>query len=146
MACEVHNGKEQVADLFLPMGMAGRAGNLVQFLMDLGDRALGIGPVEAGAGSPLLQFFGAQQRRKRLRDAGHGARVGDLVGAFGRLDAFPLGMAILAPGAFAKDMGMTPDHLGRNAVDHVLQAEMAGLFGDAAVEDDLEQQIAQFIA
>src|SRR3546814_15750693 len=69
-----------------------------------------------------------------------------LFGSLGRLDGFPLGVAVLAVGPFAKDMGVAADHFFGDAVDDVLQGEMASLFRHAAMEGHLQQQVAQFVA
>ena len=40
---------------------------------------------------------------------------------------------------------MATDHLGRHALDHVTEGESTGLFRDARVEDDLEEQVTEFV-
>src|SRR3546814_14702107 len=67
--CSSDLREQQVADLLGTVGV-GRGGlDLGQFLVDLGARAGGIGPVEAGARGALLKLVGAQQRGQAERDA-----------------------------------------------------------------------------
>ena len=57
--------------------MLGLGVELGQFLVDLGARAGRVGPVEADARGAALELGRAFERRKRERNAGQGAVVGD---------------------------------------------------------------------
>src|SRR4051812_33748794 len=67
MACEVDDREQEVAKLFEHARMIAFGVELGQFLVDLGARTRGIGPVEAGARGAALQFGGAFERGKRKR-------------------------------------------------------------------------------
>ena len=43
-------------------------------------------------------------------------------------------------------MGMPADHLGRDRLDDAAEIERALLLGHPRVEDDLQQQVAEFVA
>src|ERR1700761_7259086 len=45
-----------------------------------------------------------------------------------------------------KHVGMTPDHLLRDRLDHVAEGEYALFLGHAGVEHDLQQEVAEFVA
>ena len=146
MAGQVDHGEEQVAYFLRPFRIGRGGGDFRQFLLDLCDHAVRIGPVEPRARRALLQLLGAKQRGQGHGHARQRAGIRLLFRAFGCLDRLPLRMPVFAPGAFTKDMRMAADHLSRNAVDHVLKREMSGLFGHATVKGHLKQQIAQFVA
>ena len=88
MSCEVNDGEQQVAKLIEHARMLGFGVEFGQFLVDLGARAGGVGPVEADASRAALQLGGAFERRKRQRNAGQGAVVARFC-AFGGLDFLP---------------------------------------------------------
>ena len=64
------------------------SGDLGKFFMDLVERALRIRPVEAGAGCPGGELFGAGEGGQGQGDAVQSRRAG----FFGRLDGFPIGV------------------------------------------------------
>ncbi len=51
-----------------------------------------------------------------------------------------------ADGPIAKDVRMSPGHLGDQRLEQVGHREFAALPGDLRVEDNLEQEIAQLLA
>jgi hypothetical protein len=59
------------------------------------------------------------------------------------LDLFPEMMPAL--GLPEEDVRMAALHLLADRVDHVAEREMAGFLGHAAVEHDLEEQIAKLV-
>ncbi len=70
MACEVHDGKQQVSKLIEHPVVIGFGVQLSQFLVDFGARARRVGPVEADAGRASLELGGAFERRKRKCNTG----------------------------------------------------------------------------
>ncbi len=82
-----------------------------------------------------------------VRDTGLEAGCPTLV-FLGALDVVPqaldLGRRQVARGA--EDVGVTPDQLGGDGLDHVAEPEHALLARHLGVKDDLEQQVAQFVA
>jgi hypothetical protein len=108
---------------------------------------LAIWPVEAGACGALLELFGAEQSGEAECDAVQRAcRLRALLRLrppLRGLDLFPQMMAAL--GLAEEDMRVAALHLVADRSDHVREREMAGFLGHAAVEDHLEQQIAELV-
>ena len=77
MACEVHDGEQQVAELLEHALVVALGVELGQFFVDLRARPGRVGPVEADARGTPLELGGAFERRKRQRNAGQGAVIGD---------------------------------------------------------------------
>ena len=138
MAQQVDDGEQQVAAFVGALGVIARGGELGEFLGDLGARAGGVGPIEADAGRATLDLVGAHQRGQGGGDAGE--RPGAWL--FGRLDRFPLGRI----GGAGEDVRVASFHLVGDRRGNVGEGEMPGVGGDLRMEDDLEQQIAEFFA
>ena len=88
-----------------------------------------------------MQLFGTHQGRQRARNA-----VERALGAF----VCPLdGLERLPPGRclrFAENVRMARFHLVGDRPGDVCEGEVASFLGHTSVEDDLEQQIAEFAA
>ena len=69
------------------------------------------------------------------------------LGLFLGLDALPQALDRLGGAAVGvgEDMRMAADQLGGDGLDHVAEIEGALLLGHAGMEDDLQQQVAQFV-
>src|SRR5690606_35381394 len=103
-------------------------------------------PVESDTRGTLLQLFGAHQCRQRPRHAVERAG-GSFAGALGRLDGFPACVAAFSGWWCAsEDMRMARLELVRNRPGDVVEVEQAGFFGNARLEDHLEQQVAKLVA
>jgi hypothetical protein len=65
---------------------------------------------------------------------------------FASLDRLPLRQSFLRRRnrRVAEHVGMAAHHLRHEALQHVAHRELAGLLGQARVEDHLEEQIAEF--
>ena len=150
-AGQIGKHEQHVAHLFGAVGVIRGGVEFGQFLVQLGAHAGHIVPFEPDPRRTGLKLFGAHQggqgrrhpiqRRNRLfRCTGRGPFFG--------LDAFPfvlLGICIPGAGAITEDMRMATFHLLAQGGHHIGEREMPGFFGHAAVKDDLEQQIAQFL-
>ncbi len=147
LACPIDHREQQVADLLLALLVRDRGFDFGQFLVDLGAGAARVGPVEAGARGAFLELLGAKQGGEAERDAFEGAyglrALTPLRPPLRGLDLFPQMMAAL--GCAEEDVRVAALHLVADRSDHVREREMAGFLGHAAVEDDLEQQIAEFV-
>ena len=105
-------------------------------------------PVEAAAGSPFREPVGRQQGGQGCWQAVEHALPGlSGVGFFLPLDPFPdidhlLGS--VCPGG-GEHVRMAPDDLATDGGHHVVDVEPAGLGRQLALEDDLEQQVSQFL-
>ena len=152
---QVGGHEQQVADLVLqalPVVAGPGAGELGAHLLDLlvqlGDHRFMPGPVETGARRARLQLQRALPLRQPARDAGQ-RRVVLLTGGgtFGTLDLFPVGglLARIGEAGVGEHVRMPAHHLVGDRGDNVVEAEGALLGGHLRVEDDLQQQVAQFI-
>src|SRR5205085_11101494 len=108
MACEVHGGEQQVAELVEHAMMVGFGVQLGQFLVDLSAWATLVGPVEADASCAALQLGRAFKRRKGERDARQGALIG-ICRTFLGLDDLP--EVVTAMLGVAEDVWMAALHL-----------------------------------
>ena len=142
MACEVHDGEEQVAELLELRGRARSRRRARPVPRRSWRAARRVGPVEADARGAALELGRAFERRKRQRNARERAFI-EVGLAFLGLDVFPQVMAAML--GVAEDVRMPALHLVADAVDHVLEREMAGFLGHARMEDDLELQIAKLV-
>src|SRR5271154_4444782 len=153
MAREIDDGEQEIADF--ACGGAGVARRdfrleLVQLLAQFGEDGARLRPVEPDLAGPFLQLEGAGQRRQGERDAGK-----DASGAFSavarallRLDLTPERLDLVGRkiARVRENMGMPTDQLGGDRLDHVAEFEAALLFRHTGVEDDLQQEIAEFVA
>ena len=161
MAREVDAGKQKIAELlgdrharrarcFRRRGVA----QLVHFLDHLVEHRGGCRPVEAHTGRALLQLLGAQQggegQSNPVQHAGPAPfrrRVGL---AFGGLLGLP-GPRLRRRGhacvrvVGVEDVGMAANHLVRDAARDRVEIEAAVLPRHLGVEDDLEEQVAEFV-
>jgi len=136
--CEVHKGKQKVAELLFAGALLGFRVELGQLLVDLGPRACDVGPVETGPRRPPLQLLGALERRQRQRDAGQGAfvRPGPTLG---RLEFLP---ARARRGA-AEHMRVAPLKHVADRPEHIVQRKMSGFLSHLRVEHDLQLEVAK---
>ncbi len=163
MARQIGHDKEKSADLaFHPLRIVRgeRFFDFARLLAQLGEDGVGVVPVEADFAGLFLEFHRARQsgqsegdarqragRRLLGADAFGGARLG-AVDALLRLDGPPQGLD-LDRGQVARigeDMRMAADEFAGDRLDDAAQIEMAGLLGEAGVKDDLQQEIAEFVA
>ena len=142
VACEVDDGKQQVAKLIEHPVVIGFGVELGQFLVDLGARARRVGPVEADASGASLELRRAFERRKRKCNTGQRAVVARFL-ALSSLDFFPQMMTAMLH--VAEDVRVAAFHLVADAADDVLERELAGFFGHSRMKDDLELEIAEFV-
>jgi hypothetical protein len=63
------------------------------------------------------------------------------------LDALPgaAGQKRIPEACILEHMGMPPDHLGGDGIDHVTEAEASVFLSHAGVIDDLQQEIAELV-
>ena len=159
-AGDVDQHEQQVAELLGPLGVVGRAAQLVGLLDDLVEDAVDRRPVVAEVGGPLLHLLAGGEGRHRGADPVEGAlrrgralgrpswpssaepppsaRSSALIRSHWRLTSD----AVRAIGV-AEDVRVAADDLGRDRGLDVGQVEDAGLGRQLGVEDDLEQQVAE---
>ena len=109
------------------------------------------GGVFAGREAEAVSF-GAAEDGLGAGEGGHVA--GDAVedglafGAFAGLEALPSGFDQVGGAGFVvgEDVGVAADEFGADAFGDVAEVEAAVLFGDFGVEDDLEEEVAEFFA
>ena len=142
----VDEREEEVAELGLPLllGCPGRrpVPELADLLLHFFPRPRRLGEVEADARRLLLHPVGAEQRRELARHALQDGRL-----PLGHLDLLPV-LEHLAGAAHAdvpEDVGVTSDELLRLGLDDVVQGERAVRLGDDAVEDDVQEDVAQLL-
>src|SRR6185312_14560653 len=155
MAGEVRDREQEVAHLALErLGRApGDLGlDLGGLLADFRENRPRVVPVEPDLARFLLQLERARKRRQGERNAveraGPCLAGGELRALLIGLDASPerLHLGGVERARIAKDMGMTADELGGYRLDHSLEIEQARLFRHAGVKDDLQQEVAEFLA
>lgn len=163
MPGEIGQREQQVADLLRRcLAVAGDdlGLHLVDLLADLRQYGARVRPVEADLGRLVLQFHRAGEGRgagrhpvqraalPRLRRQSPRRATGGPLGLLLGLDRVPGGVdgGHVAPACVAEHMGMAPDHLGGDGLDHGAEIEGAALFAEAGVEHDLQQQVAQLVA
>ena len=127
-------------------------GHLLEHLVEHRGR---LRPVEAHTRGPLLQLLGAQQgregQRHTVQHAGRAPfrqRPGVALGRLLRLPGPSLARGRAADiGFFAgEDVGMAANHLLGDAARDRVEVETAVLARHLRVEDDLEEQVAEFVA
>ena len=155
MACKIHCGEEEVAELgFDLVGVCAvdLGAKFDGLFFKFGEEAAGVRPVEAYFGSPGTELGG-------LEGCGHGA--GDVVECGGgRGPGFLLFLLDLLPVAkdgggvggdgrwtfiFGKDMGVTTDEFGVEVFGDVVEVEVAGLGGHLRIEEDLQEEVAELV-
>ena len=94
----------------------------------------------------MLGALGAEEGGERGGHAIEGGGLGAL--ALGLLDALPVaeGGLGVAGGGLTEDVRVAADELVGEGVDHVVKAEGALLLADVALEEDLEEDVAEFLA
>ena len=133
--------------MFESLGIAGIefGRQLGEFFAEFFDDADGVGPVEADAGGFFLDVGGADEGGEGARDAVHD---GGAVGLFLALDLLPLaedGLGVVRVG-FAEDVGVAADEFFAGFAGGILEGEGAAFGGEVGVENDLEQEVAEFFA
>ncbi len=162
VTADIDEGEDQVAELVGHLALSAflqRFAQFGDFLLDLVENRFRLGPVEADLGGAFLDFQGFGQRRKtalhRVEMAVLFGRIqavsGAACGAFGlflRFDRIPLlldGIGRIGIRA-GEDMRMAADHFSRHRLDDVAEGKGAGFLGHAGMEDDLEKEVAEFVA
>ena len=103
-------------------------------------------------GSAEAVSFGAAEEGLGAGEGGHVAwdavEDGLAFGAFAGLEAFPGAFEQVWGAGFVvgEDVGVASDEFGADAFGDVAEVEAAVLFGDFGVEDDLEEEVAEFFA
>ena len=140
-AGEVHDGEEEVAELFLQRGRRFRCQRLPHLLQLLGhllERAARVGPVEADRADPFLDAVRAGKRVQPSREVREDRAP---CAALLRLQRLPrLGFALPV------DMRVATSHLFLEAADDRLRVEGAALFGEHDLERDVQEQVAELAA
>ena len=142
MTAAIDEVTELVGD---PLGVtrADRLAQLAELLVDLGQRAVDVGPVEADLGRLAHQLLGVGERRQRPGDPVEDRRPALLVA----LDVLPVGDD--RPGIVGLDVAehvrVPADELVVDARRHVGDGEATLLLGDRGVELDLVQQVAELL-
>ena len=149
-ACHIDEHEEQIAKfVFYPclLSIAQGIAQFADFLLELVENTADIRPFEANTRRAVLKFL-------RTLERGQGARY-VVEYAFGRkplfllvLPCFPDDIDIfrLVRLRIAEDVGMAADHFLRHAAHHVVEGKQSRFLRHLCVVDDLQQQIAQFIA
>ncbi len=157
MAGEVDHREQEVADLGTCGGTIAGSElglDLVRLLADLGQHRERVVPIEADLAGLGLQFERTGEGRERDRNPGEGAcgflavwHVA-LLRSLRPFDAFPqaLDRFCRETSFLAEHVRMTPHELFGETLDDVGKVEGPLLLRHAGMEDDLEQEIAQFIA
>lgn len=146
-ACDINDGEEEVAEFQLDGGLIseGQAlAKLGQFLFDLGQHILDPIPIEPDSCDFFLQLGGAQEGGELFGDAGcDGITFQPL---FFGLDALPLRKHLLGGMGLgiAEDVGVTMDELIADRLRDGVEIEPVTLPCDLSVEDDLEENVAEF--
>src|SRR5215831_15173894 len=157
MTGKVDHSEQKVADLGTGGGTIAGSElglDLVRLLADLGEHRERVVPIEADLARLGLQFERAGKGRERDRNAGKracGFRAAEpivLLRALRPFDAFPQALDRLRrkTSRLAEYVRMTAHELFAEALDDVGKVEGPLLLRHAGMEDDLEQEIAQFVA
>src|ERR1700722_10951637 len=153
MAGKIDDSEQQIADF--ARGGAGVARldfrlDLVELLTQFGEDGARLRPVEPNLAGLFLQLEGAGQRRQGERDAGKDASgaLTTVARALLRLDLTPERLDLVGRkiARVPENMGMPTDQLGGDRLDHVAEFEAALVSRHTGVEDDLQQEIAEFVA
>ena len=149
VAGEVVKGEEGVAQFLgdaLLLALAHGGAEFGDLLVELGVGALGTLPVEADLGGLVLGALGAKEGGECGGHAVEGGGLGAL--ALGLLDALPVaeGGLGVAGGGLAEDVGVAADELVGEGVHHVVEAEGALLLADVALEEHLQEHVAELLA
>ena len=162
----VHGHEEQVAhllqNLWRCMGFSSltealtRGRRCPHCLLELGDLLVELvedgrsgGPVEAHAARLHRHLVGLHDGGKSTRDAIEERPVGLPLGlAFLPFDGLPVAQHIVGRLGFLgpEDVGVSADHLLRNAIDDVLHVEGSSPRSDVGVEHHLEKEIPELSA
>lgn len=145
VACQVHEGKEKVAELRGESRFGGTCPDqFADFLVNLRrDSPAGIRPIKACPGSTSLEVLGVKQCGKMAGDAVEAALAG---GLFLLLELVPAtedlrGVSQLFP---AKDVGMPADQFFRQFPGHSAEIEGFSFPGQLGVKKDVKEDIPQF--
>lgn len=109
---QVDRREQQIADLRFNL-IERRIGDLVQLFQQLGADIFNIVPVKSDPLRPLLELFGAGERRQRQGDARQCRVIATMrFGALGGLDLVPAWRRLaISP----EHMGVASDHLATNS-------------------------------
>src|SRR5262249_53823610 len=157
MTGKVDHREQEVADLHTGGGTIAGSElglDLVRLLADLGEHRERVVPIEADLARLGLQFERAGEGRERDRNAGEGAcgfRAALPIVLFRSLrpfDALPQALDRLRreTSRLAEHVRMAAYELFGEALDDVGKVEGPLLLRHAGMEDDLEQEVTQFIA
>ena len=146
---EIDDGEQQVTSLRSD-GLRVPPGNgrleFRHFLVQLVDHRGDIGPVKTSPGRHFLRLLSLQQRRQVARytvEPGDPFPAGTLVG----LDLLPLphDTVSVVDAGVTENMRVPPNELLADRPRHRLQVEAIGLARYLAVEDNLQQDVTQFV-
>jgi len=150
LAGHVDHGEQEVADLLrhrLPPAALQGLEQLALFFLELPKETATIGPVESDAGRLRRD---AQRLEEGGKVPGHAGehRVLPLGPALLHLDLFPLPQDLIRrlEAGVAEDVRMAPHDLVADVPHDRLEVERAIFLGDARLEDDLEEQVAELLA
>ena len=163
MAAEIDGGEDDVAEFLADRGgPAGGEGGaqFADLLLDLVENGFRLAPVETDLAGLLLEVERLAKRRLAARDIGKQAGLGSAVrlaepgppfGAFGLLGGLylvPLGLDRIRRPRVGRteDVRVPSDHLAGDRLDDVAEVEDLLLLGNAGMEDDLQEEVAEFLA
>src|SRR3954469_11412438 len=151
-APEVREREEEIAELVLDLVLPAaphRLRKLRELLAHLGEDSLDVRPIESDRRGLLGDALCPDESRKSDRHSADGApRRLALRLAFVGLDPLPVLHHLARPRDVhvAEDVRVPAGQLLGDAVAHGSEVELPFLAGDAGLEDDLEQQIAELLA
>ena len=148
-----HRQREQeIAQLLSDMGRiiaCGSSPQFSQFLSKLGPSPFNTAPAKARSPGLFGQRVSRRQGRQRRWDTVERAGpCAALCGQFLSLDLLPVmqHLARTADLQIAKNMGVPPDQLGRNALKHIAKPKATSLAGHLALGNYRQQQVAKLLA
>src|SRR6185312_7793407 len=149
----VRDREEQIAELLNGMGMPASCVELSQLLEHLLAHVGRGGPVESHAAGAFAELLRAPQRGQRPRHIGEyaGLKRAAALGGCRPLVGLVLFPAPVERGRIGrqallrKNVWMPPSELLCNRASDIRESEPAPLLGEASVEDDLEEQIAELV-
>lgn len=152
-AREVDDGEEQIADFVFDLaglfgcGVIGDGMYFGDFFGDFVPYALDVGPVEGEFCSFARRFLGDGERGKGFwcgtECVAWGVAFG---GTFCAFDGFPVteNLAAVCNGDASKDVGVAADEFCGDLFVDIVEIEFVGLAGDFAVQEDVEEEVAEF--
>ena len=142
MAQQVDDGEQHVAALVGPFGGGARSGELGQFLGDFRTRTGDVGPIEPDPGGAALDLVGAHQRGEGGSNPAQRPRARFFCG----LERLPVGRHRRQLRRVAEQMRVPAFHLVGDCRGDVGESEKAFILSDLCVENDLEEEVAKFLA